>query len=345
MTQQRERRRRHEPNYSGPYRRRDDSKKKRHRRGAARQRLSVSPGRWLHYHRFAFAAAVKRLRTSPWASLLTMIVLGVALSLPAALKVINDNTTRLGGGLDNKAQLSLFLKPEVSDNQGRRMAEQLAGRSDVRSSQFIDKQQALAEFRELSGFGPSLDQLDSNPLPAVIVIYPELSQLDRQGIEVLRDSLGRLPEVELAQLDSRWLERLFALIRVIERASLVITLFLIFAVVLLVGNTIRLQSEKHRPEIEVAKLVGATDGFVRRPFLYMGLLLGMIAAIIAWFFVTLAMAILATPLQELTLLYHDSYQFTGLSAADIGRLFATGMLLGFGGAWLAVSRFIHETRL
>ena len=206
---------------------------------------------------------------SPLGSLATWLVIGVAMALPGALYLALDNLDRLASRWDGAAQISLFLKLDVTDDSGSQLAQKLEREAGVAKVQFISRQQALDEFRELSGFGDVLNQLERNPLPAVIVVQPLEATLGG-GAEKLLAKLKALPEVEQAVLDLQWVQRLTAIMALGQKLALALRLMLAVGVVLVVGNTIRLAIESRRDEILVMKLVGATNRFVRRPFLYTG---------------------------------------------------------------------------
>ncbi len=303
------------------------------------------PGHALRHHRQALAGALRRMLKTPLATFMTIMVIAVALSLPAALQLLVKNAQQIGGNIEHKAQLSLFLHQRVTEGQARELQERLAQRSEILAVEFISRQQALEEFRAQSEFGAALDTLGENPLPHVLLVYPRVDDLDPERLEILRADLAALPQVEIAQLDLAWLQRLFAIVEILQRSVAFISLFLTFAVILVVANTIRLMSQNYRDEIEVFKLVGASDAYVRRPFLYSGLFYGAAGSLLALLFVWLATLWLSGPVNELARLYHSDYQLQGLSWDDALTLLTTGMLLGFGGSWAAASRYIKELHL
>ncbi len=316
-------------------------KDRRNRRQAPRGR----GGSIARHHWQALRSAMHRLVKTPLATLMTVMVIAVALSLPAALQIVVKNAHAVSGNLEHKAQISLFLRQRVTEGQARELQQQLAERSEIVAVEFISRQQALEEFRSLSEFGSALDTLGENPLPHVLLVYPRVDQHDTEQLETLRADLAALPQVELAQLDLAWLQRLFAIIEILQRSVAFISLFLTFAVILVVANTIRLMSQNYREEIEVFKLVGASDAYVRRPFLYSGLLYGFAGGLLALLMVLLATLWLSGPVNELARLYHSDYRLQGLDWRDGLTLLVTGLLLGFGGSWAAVSRYLRELQL
>ena len=297
---------------------------------------------WLLSHARSLFFSLGKLYRAPMASLMTTAVIGVALALPTGMYLMLSNFEALSGGWDESAQVSLFLKPAVSDDQAEVLARKLRARDDVGSTQAIGKAAALAEFRELSGFGAALDALNDNPLPAVVVVQPGLALKDPLRIQQLVHSLEREPEVERAQLDMQWVQRLFAIMETAQRGVLVIGTMLGLAVLLVVGNTIRLDIQNRRDEIEVAKLIGATDAFIRRPFLYGGIWYGVLGGMLGLIMVEAALGFLAEPVNRLTGLYGGHYALLDLGAATAASVLLIAIALGLGGSWLAVGRHLSD---
>ncbi len=279
-----------------------------------------------------------RLYRAPLASLMTATVLGIALALPTALYLLTGNLQQLSTRWDGGASLSLFLKHSVSDQQARTLQAKLLGWPDIEHIDLINPQQALEEFRQLSGFGDALDALDSNPLPAVLAVKPAAESTDDASISQLLERLRKLPEVDLAQLDLQWVKRFNAIVDIVQRSIWVMAALLGLAVLLITGNTIRLEIQNRREEIEVTKLIGATNAFIRRPFLYSGLWYGVIGAILAMLLVELAFSQLATPVKQLAGLYQSGFRLQTLAFSESLALLLTGAVLGLLGAWLAVGR-------
>ena len=289
--------------------------------------------RWAQEHARVFFATLGRLLRQPVSTFLTAAVIGITLALPAALHVLAQNVNAISYSWEGTLQASLFLKDSVSPERGRELVQALSGRSGIARASYISREQSLVEFRQLSGFGEALDLLADNPLPAVVVVTPQ-RELDQHQVSRLLDELAQLPEVEVAKLDQKWLERLYAILAIVQRAVLIIAALLALAVVVTVGNTIRLDIENRREEIIVMKLIGAPDGFIRRPFLYTGLWYGLFGGAIAWLLVNLALRALAGPTRYLADLYESSFQLAGLSWESGLLLLAAGVLLGaVGSAW------------
>jgi cell division transport system permease protein len=279
---------------------------------------------------------------SPGSSLMTMAVIGIALALPTGLFVLLDNLQVVGGTFQGSAQISLYLKLDVPDERGQALAKRLERRDKIASSRYISRAQALEEYRQLSGFGQALEALDENPLPAVIVVQPELKERAALKLSQLIEQLEDLPEVELAQLDMEWVERLFAIMAIAQRGVLVISALFSLAVLLVVGNTIRLDIQNRRQEIVVTKLIGATDAFIRRPFLYGGFWYGAIGGLMAWVLVAVSLQLVSGPVGRLALLYNSSFELEGLSLRTALLLLVFSSLLGLAGSWVAVGRHLDE---
>jgi cell division transport system permease protein len=320
------------------------SKSPKVRRAAATTRRVTTADRlagWRAHHRDVALDSLRRLfLRSPLGSLATWLVIGVAMALPGALYLVLDNLDRLASRWDGAAQISLFLKIDVSDAAGGELARRLEREQGVAKVQFISREQALAEFRELSGFGDVLNRLERNPLPAVIVVQPLEALLGGGGIEALQARLKALPEVEQVVLDLQWVQRLAALMALGQRLALALGLMLAVGVALVVGNTIRLAIESRRDEIVVMKLVGATNRFVRRPFLYTGAWYGLGGGLVAWLVLTGCLAWLGDPVAQLVDLYGSDFALGGVGWRVTLVLLVGGTLLGWFGAWLSVGRHL-----
>lgn len=297
---------------------------------------------WLIRHCQTLLSTLGELCRRPGGSLLTGAVIGVALALPAALHVLVDNTADLAGNWEEVSRVSVFMHPGTDEADAEDLAAQLDERERVQSVEHISAEQALDEFEEMAGFGEALDVLEDNPLPPVLVVHPTEEAAGPDALRELVDELGELGGVDLVQVDTQWIERFHGMLEIAERGILVIAGLLGFAVIIVVGNTIRLEIENRREEIEITKLVGATDAFIRRPFLYTGLWYGVLGGVIAWTLVAGAVFVLHDPVRSLAGLYGSEFRLGGLDLAATGTLFGTGALLGWLGSWVAVSRHLHQ---
>lgn len=295
---------------------------------------------WLESHRASMVDSVSRLFKQPIGSFFTCLVMAVALSLPMGLALLLDNVERLGGSWQRAAQISLYMQLETDADAGEALREQILAMPDVADAEWISREQALEEFQQLSGLGEALRELPDNPLPGVVVVTP--NEVDKIKLEALRQQLAELPGVEQAQLDLLWVERLAAILKLGDRFVFGLTLLLIATLLLVIGNTIRLHIENRRTEIEVVKLVGGTDGYVRRPFLYMGALYGLGAGLIAWLLLAYGLGWLNEAVIDLAGLYGSDFGLAGVPTEDALSLVLGALLLGYIGAWLAVARHLNE---
>ncbi|MFZ5757078.1 MAG: permease-like cell division protein FtsX [Pseudomonadota bacterium] len=291
------------------------------------------------HHRLSALDALGRLRRAPAGSFLTALVLAVALSLPAALYLALDNLRALAGNVQGQAQISLFLKMDVAESAQRALAKRIGARADVGAVQVITREQALAEFRSQSGYADALDALEGNPLPGVIVVQPATVEAAPALQKVLAQEAG----VDSAQLDSAWLQKLGAMLEIGERLAQALALAFALAVLLVVVNTIRLAIESRRDEVLVARLVGATDAFVRRPFLYTGLWFGLAGGLLALLLMAALVLWLSGPVDRLAGLYGSAFSLAGLGWRESLALPLGGALLGVAGAWLAVGRHLRDS--
>ncbi len=306
-----------------------------------RNRRNTS-GAWLIRHLQSALSTLGMLARAPGTSLATAAVIGIALALPAGFLLLIDNAQRLGTGWDGAPRISVFLRTEVDDPAAGELATRLRARPRIRAVKMIGRAEALAEYRRLSGFGDVLEAFGSdNPLPAVLVVEPTASDLSVAAIEALLASLRALPEVELAQFDLEWLQRFRSIVALVKRAVAILGALLALGVVLVVGNTIRLTIENRREEIEIAKLFGASDAFVRRPFLYSGLWFGSMGGALAVALVGGATSFLHAPAARLATLYGSEFTLASLGAGSALTLVACGALLGLIGAWTAVGRHLR----
>jgi cell division transport system permease protein len=294
---------------------------------------------YLGLHRANCVDAVVRLGRQPFASALTILVIAIALALPAGLRVAVNNADAVSESWQGAADFTVYLKLDVTTDAARRTARTIEARDDVAAVTLVDRDAALAEFRAKSGFGEALDALNANPLPHALVVRPESGVA--ADVEALASAIGKLPEADVVQVDTAWVARLRAMLALAGRLVDFATVLLGLAVAIVVGNTIRLEINNRSVEIEVTKLVGGTDGFIRRPFLYLGLCYGLAGALVATLVVALGLLLLAGPVRAVAALYGSGFALRGLSPVETGVLLAGGALLGWAGAGLAAARHLR----
>ena len=296
----------------------------------------------LGHHLRVSIASLGRLYAQPIATLMTAAVIAIALALPVGLYIALANIGQLSTGWDGSTQISLFLESDIKLDDAKKLKQRLEKHKDIKNVDLIDKETGLQQFKEISGFGDAIKYLDSNPLPIVLVVQPRViaNQPDITGT-LVRD-LEKNKQVELAQLDVQWVKRLYTLLEIANRSILVISSLLAIAVLLVVGNTIRLDIQNRREEIEVSKLIGASDAFIRRPFLYVGFWYGALGGLLAWMITLFSLLLMERPIHKLALLYHSDFRLSGLGFDNTILLIAISCTLGLIGSWIAVSRHLKE---
>ncbi len=289
-------------------------------------------------HAQSLIYSLGRIFHDPLAGALTIASIGVAFALPLTLWVALQNASPWMAQWEGMAHVSLYLKPEVDAGEARRLAERLRREEGIREVRLITKEEGLRDFSQAAGLGEAFQLLGENPLPEVLLVYPrrpeEAASLQRR--------LARLPQVDAAQLDAVWVERMQAIMAIARRAAAGLMVLLGAAVLLIVGNTIRLDIQSQQQAIEVQALVGATKSFIRRPFLYMGAIYGLLGGMLAWGLTSLALAFLDGPVKRLFRLYGSAFELKGLGWKGGMALLLCSSLLGLAGAWLAVGRHLKE---
>jgi len=294
---------------------------------------------YLTLHAQNLVGAFGRLRNQPVGSFMTIVVIAIALALPAGLRVLVNNFELLSGSWVGAIDFSVYLKMDVSEDRAQALAAELELREDVTQVVLVPRNQALEEFQSYSGFGAALDALEENPLPHALVVRPAGDS--RAQIEPLANDLRALAETDLVQVDTAWVERLRGILLLVGRIVDLATVLLGLAVVLVIGNTIRLEINNRRTEIEVVKLVGGSDAFIRRPFLYMGLCYGLSGGLLAMLTISLSLVTLAAPVRALAGLYGSGFALQSLTLEQGLALAGTGAFLGWAGAGLATARHLR----
>lgn len=295
---------------------------------------------WLLRHLQSLLFAAGRLARAPVATAFTLLVIAVALTLPTALALAIQSVRTATGDFADAVDVTVYFKQDVPLEKAAQLASSLRQRSGIAGVELIPADDALKKFREQSGFGAALDVLESNPLPHALQVRPKTDATDPARMESLRRYLAAWPEVELVQVDSEWVQRLDAILDLLRRLVLGTAALLAVGVLAVVGNTIRLEIYNRRQEIEVTKLVGGSNAFVRRPFLYTGLLYGLLGALLAALLVWLALFLLDAPVERLARSYGSSFRLQIPGWREVGLLLGAGSLLGVVGAWLAAARHL-----
>jgi cell division transport system permease protein len=283
---------------------------------------------------------LRRMFSSKLAGILNILVIGIALSLPTGMYVLLQNAQGLVAQLSGTPQVSLFMSMDAKADDVDKLRKQLEQHPAIARVEFVARAQALEQLKQSTGLADVIGGLNQNPLPDAFIVYPKPSAA--QSLDELRIELAKLPKVEQAQLDSAWAYKLEALLKFGRMVVLILASLLSLALIAITFNTIRLQILTQRDEIEVAKLIGATNGFIRRPFLYFGAAQGLLGGIMAWLIITISLLLLNHQLNALSQLYASQFGLHPLSFGDSLTLMLFSMYLGWLGAWLSVARHLSQ---
>lgn len=293
---------------------------------------------WRDQHIYSFLSSLGRIVSKPFSTFLIVGVMAIAMAMPLALGMVLLNVQRVSGTVQAAREMNVFLKPDITFEQANGLAKKLTGRADVKKVTVVSPDEGLAEFRKLSDLAQSIDLLDSNPLPSVLKIRPKDDGM------ALAEVLRKWPEADVVQHDGQWRQRLNAWLSLGERMLKILSLLFGVGVLLVVGNTVRLDIGSRREEIAVMQQLGATDGFIRRPFLYLGFWYGLAAGALALGLSLFAGLALDERLRPLLASYDSRFVLQGPDLPMVVALLATSAILGWMGAWLASGHHLRQTR-
>ena len=296
---------------------------------------------WLTRHASTSVGALGRLSRQPFASLMIVLVIAVTLALPAAINVVVKNAQSISGGWNNALDFSVYLKLDISVNEAEGLARLIRQRADVESVDLVTADEALAEFKQQSGFGEALDQLGDNPLPHALVVRPSPGNTGA-SLTLLQEEIGNLPETDLVQVDTEWVQRFHAILDIVRKAIAIGAALLGIAIVVIIGNTIRLDIENRREEIEVTKLIGASNAFVRRPFLWTGFWYGLLGGTAALLLVQYGLYLLREPVTRLAGLYQGNISVATLDAGESLTIIGAAIFLGLFASWVTAARHMRR---
>jgi cell division transport system permease protein len=295
---------------------------------------------WLIQHWLVLRFTLRRLLAAPVASLLNIAIMGIALSLPVGVYVLQQNVQGLAAQAAGTPQISVFMARDASKEEVAQTGKRLGQLDGIDHIEFVPREQALEQLKHSTGLADIIGGLNQNPLPDAYILYPRHG--DPNTLEALRDELQKWPKLDQVQLDSAWARKLEAMLSFVRLAVLILSTLLSVALVAITFNTIRLQILTKRDEIEVSKLIGATHAFIRRPFLYFGLIQGLLAGAAAWLIIALSLHLLNDSLAHLAQLYASNFTLHHLSLGDSLSLLLFSGYLGWLGAWLSVSQHLWQ---
>lgn len=297
----------------------------------------------IHIRLEAAQNALHTLVKQPLATLMTIFALAIVLALPVGLFAALNNLQQLLGQWRDQAQISLFLHQDATEQDVQQLQKQLQSSAGVVNVRYVGKSAALQEFEKNAGMTAAIKILGENPLPASFIV--ELNPLSESpaALQAQIQAWARLPGVASAQSDLHWVARLQAILALGKTAVWILAIMLAVGAILVMGNTIRLHIAQRRDEIDIASLVGATRAFIRRPFLYQGLIQGAIAGVLAWIIIAITIAILQGPVDRLATLYGTRFELLGLTGLEGLILIAISAILGWLGSRLAVGQHLDHT--
>jgi len=296
---------------------------------------------WVSRHFSTSIGSLGRLFRQPFASLMIILVIAVTLSIPAALNLIVKNARSVSASWDNALDFSIYLNRDLSQSEAEGLARLIEQRADVEAVTLITATQALSEFKQQSGFGQALDHLSENPLPHTLVVRPGPANTS-QSMILLQEELGNLPEADIVQVDTEWVQRFHAILDIVRQGIVIGASLLGVAIIVIIGNTIRLDIQNRREEIEVTKLIGASNGFVRRPFLWSGFWYGLFGGLLALGLVQYGLFLLEQPAARLAGLYQSGIAILSLSLNESLSILGIGVGLGLVGSWFAAARHMRR---
>ena len=312
---------------------------------SSNKRQATSPLRSrITQHKEAFSYSLAHLWQNPISTWITLAAIAIALSLPAGLYILLGNLKTLTDENREVPTISIYIKQNITEQQAQDRAELLSELKDIENVKLIKREDGLKYMKQISGVQDIIDTVGGNPLPHVLVVTPRMSMFGDSDIDLdeLAIRLKNYPEVESVQMDTEWVRRLRAILNIAERVVLVVGFLLGLTVLLVVGNTIRLNIENRREEIEVSQLVGATTAYVRRPFLYGGVWYGLFGGVLSLVVVHSSLLFMIAPVNKLAELYGSHYSVSGLGTFATLVILISSSLLGLFGAWLAMTQHLRR---
>lgn len=292
--------------------------------------------------RYAFSGALQDLKSKPLATFLTVMVIAISLTLPSVCYMVYKNVNQAATQYYPSPQITVYLDKALDDNAAQQVVGQLQSEQGVEKVNYLSREDALGEFRNWSGFGGALDMLEENPLPAVAVVVPKLDFQSTESLNTLRERITRLNGIDEVRMDDSWFARLTALTGLVGRVSAMIGILMVAAVFLVIGNSVRLSIFSRRDTINVQKLIGATDGFILRPFLYGGALLGFSGALMSLILSEVLVMRLSSAVADVAKVFGTQFNLNGLSFDECLLLLLVCSMIGWLAAWLATVQHLRH---
>lgn len=292
-------------------------------------------------HKMQARQALGDLLGRPLGNILTLAVLALTLSLPATLYTLAKNIVHVTDEWQSPTQVTAYLGHQVSESDGEALAVRMASEPNVESAKYISPQEGLDQLREKQGFDQAVSLLDTNPLPGVVVVYPK-SVDDSATVTAIASTLRSDSGVDEVRMDTDWLSRLAAVKNLVVTLAGTLSALMLVAVFLIVGNTLRLQVLSRKEEIQVMKLVGATDSFILRPYLYLGVWYGLLASVAAWLVTGISILMLDSAVATLADLYDSGFRLAGLGLQDGLLLVMLAIFVSLLAARLSAARHLRE---
>lgn len=293
-------------------------------------------------HRMAFNRACSDLKSKLLGNLLTVFVIALVLSLPATFYLVAKNIQLVTTQWEMPTQITAYINKDEPRDTVDAFVLQLQHLEEIKKVTLITPDEGLADFKEHAGFDNILKTLDKNPLPYALVITPNEKWQKVSKAQFIVDGLNKEILIEDVRMDSDWLKRLDAAQRLVATLGITLACLMLAAIFLIIGNTLRLQILNHKKEIQIMKLVGATDGFILRPYLYMGVLYGLLGALISLVIIGIITLILSGAVDNLASLYAGQFKLNGLQWDEILLILLTALLLGWGAARIAALKHLKE---
>ncbi|MFD1800869.1 permease-like cell division protein FtsX [Mixta tenebrionis] len=299
-------------------------------------------GGWQEQWRYAWRGTLSDMWRQPLATLLTVMVIAISLTLPSVCYMVWKNVSQAAEQWYPTPQLTLYLSKTLDDTAAENVAAALKKEPGVAKVNYLSREEALGEFRNWSGFGGALDMLEQNPLPAVVIVTPELTFQNEKTLQTLRERVQHIDGVDDVRMDDSWFARLAALTGLVGQVATLIGILMVVAVFLVIGNSVRLSIFARRDTINVQKLIGATDGFILRPFLYGGALLGLSGAVLSLILSQALVLRLESVVAQVASVFGTTFRISGLSWDESLLLLLLSAMIGWIAAWLATVQHLRR---